>query len=238
MSTLFIAGATGYTGRALVQVGLDAGHNVIAHIRPGSPSGDRAATDIAAAGATVDRTPWEEGALTATLQGHGPHAVFALLGTTRAKAAAAAKRGESATYESIDRDLSLMLHRSCAAQSPPPRFVYLSSLGADKPGGNRYMKARYDVEQALQQGSVPWTVARPSFLTGPDRDESRPGERIGAFFGDAALGALAAVGVRGPRDRFASLTGEQVARSLLRIALDDQAQGKFFEAESLRPLST
>ena len=32
--TIFIAGATGYTGRALVRLAAEAGHETIAHVRP------------------------------------------------------------------------------------------------------------------------------------------------------------------------------------------------------------
>jgi nucleoside-diphosphate-sugar epimerase len=235
MSVLFVAGATGYTGRAVVAAGCAAGHTVVAHIRPGSPSGDRLAPELEAFGARVDRTPWDDAALTAAVVEAAPDAVFGLLGTTRAKASAAARRGEDATYEAVDRDLTLMLLRAARACPRPPRFVYLSSLGADLPRGNRYLQARHDVEQALMaQADLPWTIARPGFLTGPDREERRAFERVTAVVGDALMGALAAVGAPGLRDRYGSLSAADAAQGLVRVALDPAMAGRFVESPGLR----
>jgi len=234
MGTIFIAGATGYTGQALVRVGRAAGHGVVAHVRPGSATGDRLVPVFEGLGATVDRTPWDADALAASLSGHAPDVVFGLLGTTRAKAAAAAARGEQATYESVDRDLSLMLYTAAATLPTPPRFVYLSSLGANTPGRNRYMRARAAVEEALAEGPLPWTSARPSFITGPDREESRPGERIGAALAGGGLSLLAAIGISGPQARYGAMDASELAEGLLRIAFDAQAAGVAVEAEGLR----
>lgn len=235
MSTLFIAGATGYTGQALVRVARAAGHTVVAHIRPGSASGDRLAPAFDALGATVDRSPWRPDALAAALAARPPDAVFALLGTTRARSKAAAREGRTATYESVDRDLTLMLHAAAATLPRAPRFVYLSSLGAQTPGGNRYLQARAAVEEALRAGPLPWTSARPSFITGPDRGEPRPAERIGAALAGGALGLLTALGVPGPQARYGAMDAETLARGLLRVALDPAAAGRTIEAPALRP---
>ena len=47
--------------------------------------------------------------------------------------------------------------------------------------------SREVVERAVAGSGLPYAIARPSFITGPDRDEFRPGERIGAMVSDAAL---------------------------------------------------
>jgi nucleoside-diphosphate-sugar epimerase len=234
MATLFIAGATGYTGQALVRLGREAGHAVVAHVRPGSASGDRLVPAFEGLGATVDRSPWTPDAMAAAMAAHRPDAVFSLLGTTRAKARAAAARGEPVSYESVDRDLSLMLHAAAGTLDPAPRFVFLSSLGADRPGGNRYMQARTEVERALAAGAVPWTSARPSFITGPDREESRPMERVGAVLAGGALGLLAAVGIGGPQARYGAMDAATLAAGLIRAAFDPAAENRAVEAAALR----
>ena len=127
-----------------------------------------------------------------------------------------------------------MLHAAATTLPTPPRFVFLSSLGADKPGGNRYMQARAAVEQALAAGSLPWTSARPSFITGPDREESRPGERIGAALAGGGLSLLAAVGIGGPKARYGAMDATELAQGLLRVAFDSAAVGRAVEAEGLR----
>lgn len=235
MPTLFIAGATGYTGRALVSVARAAGHEVIAHIRPGSASGDACVPIFEAAGAIVDRTPWQNEALSQTLQRVQPTHVFSLLGTTRARGRAAARSGGPAeTYQTVDRDLSLLLLHAAEDCSSRPRFVYLSSLGADKPRGNAYLQARAEVEAALRAGGLPWTIARPSLITGPDRPEERLGEQVGAVAAKVGLGLVAALGGKGLRDRYDAMDAQTLAAGLLAGALDPGGAGRVLDAAELR----
>jgi uncharacterized protein YbjT (DUF2867 family) len=182
-------------------------------------------------GAQVDITAWETLPLTACLARHAPTHVFALLGTTAARQKAFEP---NATYERVDRDLSLMLHLGASAAPSRPVFVYLSSLGADKPRGNRYLEARFEVERALRMGALPWISARPSFITGPDRDENRLGERLAAGAGDAALSVLGLVGFRKTRDRYSSLTGAQLAETLIGVAQDPDARNVVVTTDLLR----
>ncbi|MCB9778940.1 MAG: NAD(P)H-binding protein [Alphaproteobacteria bacterium] len=236
MATFFVAGATGYTGRALVARAAADGHVVVAHVRPDSRSGEAAVAALRAAGAArVDRSPWGADALPKALADAAPDAVFALLGTTRARGRDAARQGLPAeTYASVDRDLTLELLAACATCSPAPRFVYLSSLGADRPRGNAYLRARHQVEQALRDAAVPWTIARPSIITGPDRPEDRPAEHLGAVVADAGLSLLGALGARRARDRFASITADTLAAGLIRAALDPAAAGAVLDSADLR----
>jgi uncharacterized protein YbjT (DUF2867 family) len=220
----FIAGASGYTGRAMVAALRASGLPVIAHLRPGSGQRAQLAPAWEALGATVDETPWDAAAMTARFVDLGPAVVFGLLGTTRARAAAEAKAGQQAsTYEAVDRDLTLLLLRAAAAAParPRPLFVYLSSLGADRPGGNRYLQARHRVEAELRVGDLPHLIARPSFITGPDRAEDRPGERIGAAVADRALGILGALGARQTADRYRSIDADGLARALRALSLEE-----------------
>ena len=235
MAKVFIAGATGYTGRALVEVALARGHHVVAHIRPGSRS--QLAAHFSKLGATVDRTPWEPAALQAALASLSPELVFGLLGTTKSKARAAVKAGESAaanSYDAVDRGLTLMLLEAAERAAPQARFVYLSSMGVSERAPGAYMAARWAVESRLRDCALAWTVARPSFITGPDRDESRYGERIGAAVSDSALKTLAAIGLRGPYARYGSMNGGQLAESLLGASLDPDCVEKVLETDDLR----
>ena len=95
----FVAGATGYTGREVVAALTRRGVQTIAHVRPGSADLTRWRERFRTLGATVDETPWELAALRATLAGRRPTLVFALLGTTRARAA---REGLTDAYERID----------------------------------------------------------------------------------------------------------------------------------------
>ncbi len=232
----FVAGATGLTGRLVVEELRARGVDAIAHVRPDSSSLEAWRARFGALGARVDTTAWDEAALTATLRELAPSIVFALLGTTRKRAKRAAAAGTdpaAESYEAIDYGLTAMLRRACEASGQGPRFVYLSAIGVSESTGNPYMKARARIERELREGSLPYVIARPSFILG-DRDESRPGEKVGAGFVDGALAALGALGARKLRDRYASIDAAQLARALVRLGLDPSAEDVVVETDALR----
>ncbi len=219
----FVAGATGYTGGAVVRALARRGASVRAHVRPDSPRLALWRERLAAPGVTVDETPWEEGALVTALGAFPPTHVFALLGTTRARAAAAARAGDpAADYEAVDYGLTVLLLRAAAAAArggAAPRFVYLSSLGATAATGNEYLRARGRVEALIRESGLPHLIVRPSFISGPDREERRPLERALARavgLGTAALGALGAARLRA---RYHPRTAAELAEAVVRLAL-------------------
>ena len=129
MPTAFVAGATGYTGREVVRVLRESGVSTVAHVRPDSPRLAEWRARFGALGAEVDTTPWDAPAMATTLARVQPAIVFALLGTTRRRARAAAERGAAESYASVDssgsrgscstrRWRAARVHGSCT--SPPP----------------------------------------------------------------------------------------------------------------------
>lgn len=233
----FVAGATGYTGQAVVAELCEAGDEVLAHVRPGSRSADELLGAFEAQGARIDRTPWEIEPMRQTLRELAPEAVFCLIGTTRARMKARERRGEDpeeASYEAVDYGLTKLLVEACAGLDPAPRFVYLSSMGVGPNGLNAYMKARWRAEQAVQTSGVPYTIARPGMITGPDRDESRPMERLGGVASDALAGALDLVGASRLARRYGATDAAELAGALVRLARDPEAEDTIVEAEGLK----
>lgn len=226
----YVAGATGYTGQAVVRAARARGLHTVAHVRPDSSSLPRWRETFGAMGATVDSTPWALDALTATMARLCPTVVFGLLGTTR-------KRGASdgGTYATVDYGLTAMLIDAALAAGLRPKFVYLSALGV-APGRSPegYLGVRYRLEQKLVAAGLPFVIARPAIITGPDRGEDRPGERIGAVVGDALLGAVSRLGGRGLASKYASTTAEILGGALVRLAVDPAATALFAEGEALR----
>jgi uncharacterized protein YbjT (DUF2867 family) len=183
----------------------------------------------------VDTTPWEEGAIAATLVNHRPDAVFALLGTTRARAAAARRAGAPReSYDIVDYGLTAMLIRASVACASRPRFVYLSALGAGRPSGNAYLSARYKAETELRASGLPYVIARPSFITGPDRSESRPTERVAAAVADALLGVAGRFGGASARDRYSSMSAGELGAALVALAFEEGAPALVVETAELR----
>lgn len=236
IETAFVAGATGLTGRFVVQELVQRGVKTIAHVRPDSPSLEAWRARFEGMGALVDTTPWEESALTGTLRERAPGAVFALLGTTRKRAKLAAREGRdpsAETYEAVDYGLTAMLRRAAEASGHRPRFVYLSAIGVRPGTKNAYMAARAKVERELHEGSLPYTIVRPGVILG-ERDDHRPGEKVAGALIDGALAVAAAFGAKGLRARYGSIQGEDLARALVRLALDPDAENRTFETEALR----
>lgn len=236
MERAFVAGATGYTGQHVVQALRRRAIPTVAHVRPDSGQLDAWRERFEALGAEVDCTPWNPEAMGATLNRLAPDAVFALLGTTRKRARATRRQGGHEDYEAVDFGLTALLHGAAAAAGLGGRFVYLSAAGVGEGSANAYYRARARAEAVIRAGSLPWTIARPSFISGPDRPESRPMERGAAVVADNVLALLARLGVPGPRDRWASLTGAELGEALVRAAQDPAGVGRILEADALRAL--
>jgi uncharacterized protein YbjT (DUF2867 family) len=228
-----VVGATGYVGRNVITAAVASGHSVVAHVRPGSATGDRSAAELVAAGARVTRTPWTPEAWYRYLEAEPPERIFLLLGTTAAKARAAVRSGApDASQAAIDLGLTMMALSAARTASPGAGVVYLSALGASA-SGNEYLRVRATVEAALLTGPNPCTVVRPSFITGSDRREVRPGERLGAFVGDAVCAVLRSIGNRRRAAKWASITGQELARILVDLAAKP-LDGRVHELDDFR----
>lgn len=229
----FVAGATGLTGRFVVEELRRRGARTVAHVRPDSSSLDAWRARFRAMGAEVDTTPWDEAAMLRTLRELAPDVVFALLGTTRARDKRARKQGSDSSYETVDYGMTSLLRRACERCGSRPRFVYLSAVGVSDASSNPYYQVRARIERELRDGPLPYVVARPSFILG-ERDESRPGETIGAGVGDTLLGIAGALGATRLRDRYRSIRAEDLARALVRLAFDPAADRTTIEPSGLR----
>ena len=217
----FVAGATGYTGRAVVASLIANGAEAIAHVRPDSGALEKWRDRFGTLGAEVDTTPWRENEMLATITRLRPTHIFAVLGTTkkRARNAKAAGSKSPEDYEAIDYGLTAMLLRAAVDSGLMPHITYLSAIGATVKSRNDYVRVRGQVQAELMVSGLPYLIAQPSFITGADRDEPRPLERHAATIADGLLKAVAAVGGGRLRDRYGSMTGSELADSLVRLAL-------------------
>ncbi len=237
MTRAFVAGATGYTGREVVHQLCEQKAAVAAHVRPGSRSAEKWAADFRGWGAEVVEAAWEPEPLRAALAAHRPELVFSCIGVTRASAKRDQIGGGVDIYEEVDVKLNGMLVDAVAAAGLAPRFVYLSSVGASDSARSKYLASRARAEAAVSASGLPFTIARPSFISGPGRDAGRPAERAAAAIGDGVLAVAGVLGARRLRDRYRSIDNVQLARALIAAALDPACAGQVLGGDQLQALA-
>ena len=211
------------------------GVRTVAHVRPDSPRLEEWRQRFEGAGAAVDSTSWGDAEMVHALSTLQPTHVFSLLGTTRARRRESATRGATESYEAIDFGLTAMLIRAAVASGSKPRFVYLSSLGVREHTSNAYLAARWRAESLLHASGLPYIVARPSFITGPGRDEPRPLERLGAAVVDALASVARVAGAARLANSMRSLTGAELAEGLVRYAFDASVENATVGSDELQP---
>lgn len=232
---MFVAGATGYTGREVVRECVARDLRTVAHVRPDSSRLSDWRARFEGMGAEVDTTPWTLPSIKATLEQLAPTQVWALVGTTKSRGKGGGSTSAVAdTYEAVDYGLSVLLLEAALACGSSPRFVYLSAMGADGRPANAYMDVRKRVEAAVRGSGLPFMFARPAIVSGPDREESRPTERAASRVLDAGLGLLGALGAKQLVQRYASFTGGELARAMVALACGQNERELVAETEQLR----
>ena len=237
MQRAFVAGATGYTGRAVVRELTGRGVECIAHVRPDSPRLEEWRQAFTAMGATFDCTPWGDAEFEAVMRHYRPQYCFALLGTTKRRAREARRQGARDSYETVDYLLTSIVLRATRVMSPAAKFLYLSAVGVHENARNPYLEVRARVEAELIRSGLRFVIARPALITGEDREENRPAERAVARVAELALRTADLAGLSSFRQRFATLTGPQLAHALVNAALDPAIEDVVLEVPQLTALA-
>jgi uncharacterized protein YbjT (DUF2867 family) len=149
MPIAFVAGATGYTGRALLEgfARIPTDWKPRPHARTAGKIADAVVCD-----------PRDVAALTDGMR--GCDAVVQLIGTVRA-------RFDEGDYDAIDYGTTVALGEAAKAAGVP-RFLLLSSTGAGSPRGS-YLRAKRKTEAWVEASGLEHTIVRPSFIVGPGR---------------------------------------------------------------------
>jgi uncharacterized protein YbjT (DUF2867 family) len=153
VSAIFVSGATGYLGRALIPVLLARGHKVRGLIRTGSekklPSGCEAV-----AGNALDTTSFAAKVPPATIYVH-------LVG------AAAPAPWKEQEFQTVDLG-SLKASVEAARTAGIRHFVFVS-VAQPAPVMRTYIEVRAECEAVLQRSGIPSMVLRPWYVLGPGR---------------------------------------------------------------------
>lgn len=222
---LFVAGATGATGRALMSLALSRGVSIRPHVRPRSLH----RPEVAAWAEAVSFELSDRPALVDALRGCST--VLQLIGTMKKRFAS----GD--TYETSDIATTRQLVEA-ASEAGVRHFVLLSSMGAGRPMG-AYLKAKAEAERLVTHSALPWTIVRPGAFVGE--------ERLPQIFGHLGVNPPGA----GLLTRIPFLSAlrpihlDQLASVLLKVALEGGPTATVLEGRNLwelvdaaRPLQT
>lgn len=147
---VFVAGGTGFVGRALCRVLAERGHAVTAASRSPEDANLPDAVDRR----TVDVT---ERDLADVVAGHDAVVNLVALPSHRPP--------RDGSHESVH--LAGTRHLVAASErTGVDRFVQMSGLGADAGVDTAYFRAKRRAEAVVKRGDVPWVIYRPSVIFG------------------------------------------------------------------------
>ncbi|MBB5017139.1 uncharacterized protein YbjT (DUF2867 family) [Chitinivorax tropicus] len=204
IKSLLIAGASGLTGRALLDMALNDAtlERVCVLVRQPLGIQHPKLTEL-----VIDFNELEH--YRSVLKAD---ALLCCLGTTIKQA------GSEARFKTVDYFYPLQL-AMMAKMNGIRRFGVISSLGADAHSRHFYLRTKGQLEKALTALAFDrLVIARPSLLIG-QRAEVRLGERLGLIVGRLAGGLL-----RGKWARYRPISAQAVAWNLLDAIKSDSGQ--------------
>ncbi|MGH7355138.1 MAG: NAD-dependent epimerase/dehydratase family protein [Candidatus Rokuibacteriota bacterium] len=150
---VFVTGATGFVGHALVRALCAEGHSVRCLVRRGSELELRGLTAFERVeGDVMARQSLEEGVA-------GCDTVVHLVGAIREHPS------EQATFERLHVRATLNL-LDAAEGAGVRRFMLASALGARASSASRYHRTKWTAEEAVRASALHWTIFRPSVIYG------------------------------------------------------------------------
>jgi len=150
---VFMTGATGFVGRAVIQALRAEGYGVRCLVRRGSERDLRGLEAIERVeGNVLARETLERGMA-------GCDTVIHLVGIIREQGATLS------TFERIHTQGTLNVLET-AATTGVRRYLHMSALGS-RPGARaRYHQTKWAAEEAVRASPIPWTIFRPSIIYG------------------------------------------------------------------------
>jgi uncharacterized protein YbjT (DUF2867 family) len=206
---VLLLGATGFLGRSLDRELRAAGFIVI---RAGH------GLDMAARGMRVDYTT-DHAASTWLPRLAGVHYVINAVGIF-------AEQGRQ-RFRAIHTDAPCALFSACASAGVR-RVIQISALGADT-GTTEYFRSKLRADECLKGLPLAWTIVRPSLVYGEDGRSSRLLHRL------ASLPVIPLPG--GGAQQVQPIHVADLARSVVALMVEPQAQGRIVAAVGPRPLA-
>jgi len=154
MQRIFVTGATGFVGHAVVRALLAHGFLVRCLVRPGSEAALKGFESI-------DRVPGdvlEPDALAASVEGCG--AIVHLVGIIREH------RTRGVTFDRLHTQATANM-LAVAHEAGVKRYVQMSAVGTRPGATSRYHQTKWQAEEVVRASALDWTIIRPSLIYGP-----------------------------------------------------------------------
>ena len=153
------------------------------------------------------------------------HEVYCCIGTT------AKKTPDRSMYRNIDFGIPVATAQLCA-KNKIDTFLVISAMGAN-PGSNLfYNKTKGEMEQAVLLKKIPNTyILRPSFIGG-DRNENRPGEKIGM-----AIAKMIQPLLVGKLRKYRLIEADKIARAMVHLA-NSKPKSQVFTSDKIEALGS
>jgi uncharacterized protein YbjT (DUF2867 family) len=213
-----VAGATGLVGGHVVDrliESADVGRVVVLVRRTTGKWSDTKVEERVVDYDALDRAAFE-----------GVDDVYSCLGTTIKKA------GSQDAFRKVDHDYTLAV-ANMAKAAGVTRFAVVSSVGANAKSSNFYLRVKGETDEALEKiGFANLVIARPSVLVG-NREEHRPGEKVGIAVSKAFSFALV-----GGLKKFRPIEARRVAAAIIAaMATAEATKTTVLEHDALVTLS-
>ena len=219
MKKVLIAGGTGLIGRQVVaELANREDNHLVALVRRPATHVPNRVTQV-----VVDFNQGIDG-LKKVLSDESFDVLICAIGTTMRVA------GSKQAFTKIDHDIPISLLKYGTMQTAKPKFIYVSSLGADQPYGF-YLDTKHAVEKEIFASNLQYVIARPSLLLG-DRSERRLGEAVAQKVMPVFFKTLEATPLSRTQwfKRYRPVTGLAVAnRIVAEVFAEQQAQALILE---------
>ncbi len=158
MSTVALAGASGFVGRHVARELLSRGHGVRALVRDRDKARRALPGDAGARLRIVQGDPFDPEAVRELLA--GADACVNAIGIIREAAG-------GQTFKRVHVDTTRALVGGCRDHGVT-RFIQVSALGVHDEGRTKYQKTKWEAEQIVRRSGLDWTILRPAMIHGPD----------------------------------------------------------------------
>ncbi len=232
----FIAGATGYLGRKVIEYLVAEGVETYAHIRPDQKHIDEWVEYFVSMGATPDLTPWEQKDMSKLMTKLHPTLAFSFLGSNRLRTKKIGNIKPNPfedSFQAVDYGLTAMMIRAATSATSQPRVIVISAVGAQKHSFSKFLKTKGQLEEFTKSSKLPYTIIRSPKITGQDRTDRSDEAARKIIWRDVLVDT---VPIKKLANRYHSIDNDYLAQAVADIALDPSTKNSVILPEEYRIL--